>query len=218
MRLKDRLKAQAARTAFGRRMLEDRRYRIVTTAAASLAVNLAYALYHWALGLGLPSWWMMAMGGYYTVLGAARFAAVLCSRRQRDTELFVRKVCGGLLILLSLVLAGVNYVSLSEHIATKHSIIPMITIAAYTFTKLTLAILRAVRQRKEPSPLLRTIRCIGYAEVAVSVLTLQRSMLVSFEGMTEQDILWMNAWLGLAVCLFVCCLGGSLLKERNPFK
>ena len=64
----------------------------------------------------------------------------------------------------------------------RYDSILMITIATYTFYKITMAVVRAVKQRHDPSPLLAAIRSIGYAEVAASVLTMQRSMLVSFEG------------------------------------
>ena len=64
-----------------------------------------------------------------------------------------------------------------------------------------------MRQRNNPSPLLAVIRNISYAEVATSVLTLQRPMLVSFGGMSREGIHSMNAMTGAAVCVFVLLLG-----------
>lgn len=125
------------------------------------------------------------------------------------------KTTGILLIFLSCVLAGVNYISLTENIAIKYGTILMITIATYTFTKLTMAIIRAIKQRHDPSPLLASIRSISYAEVAVSILTLQRSMLVSFEGMEKHDIYIMNALTGAAVCLFICMISIILIKRKR---
>lgn len=61
--------------------------------------------------------------------------------------------------------------------------------------------------------LLSVIRCIGYAEVAASVLTLQRSMLVSFGEMSDTDIRTMNILTGSAVCLFVLILGIILITR-----
>lgn len=123
------------------------------------------------------------------------------------------KLCGVLLVLLNFVLAGAIYISLSRNVATKHGEIVMITIAAYTFYKITMTIIKAVRQHKTPSPLLSVIRCIGYAEVAASVLTLQRSMLVLFGEMSDTDILTMNILTGSAVCLFVLILGIILITR-----
>ena len=117
------------------------------------------------------------------------------------------KLSGILLVILSIVLATVNYISLSQNIAVKHGEIIMITIAAYTFYKITMAIVKAVKQHKNPSPLLKTIRSIGYAEVSASILTLQRSMLVSFGSMDNSQVRFMNAMTGAVVCAFILILG-----------
>lgn len=152
-------------------------------------------------------------------------SAALCERKNRDTpsvdiEYFVMKLCGVLLILLNFILVAAIYISQSQHIATKYGEIVMITIAAYTFYKITITVIKAVKQRKNPSPLLSVIRSISYAEVVASVLTLQRSMLVSFGEMNDTDIYTMNTLTGSSVCLFVLILGivliirGSKRKEK----
>ena len=125
------------------------------------------------------------------------------------------KFSGILLVALGAVLAAVNYISLSQNIAAKYEEIMMITIAAYTFGKINMAGVKAVKQRRNPSPLLRTIRTIGYAEVSASLLTLQRSMLVSFGSMDHRQIRFMNAMTGAAVCLFVLLLGVSMIAKSN---
>lgn len=125
------------------------------------------------------------------------------------------KLSGILLTVLSLVLASVSYISLSQNIATKHGEIIMITIATYTFYKITMSIIRAVKQRKNPSMLLKTIQYISYAEMAASVLTLQRSMLVSFGTMDNKQIHFMNATIGAVVCLFVLILGISMMIKSQ---
>jgi len=91
----------------------------------------------------------------------------------------------------------------------------MITIAAYTFFKIIMAIVKAVKQHKNPSPLLAVIRNIGYAEAAASILTLQRSMLVSFGTMDNTEAHIMNILTGSAVCLYVLIIGMYLLLKRK---
>lgn len=205
-----------SKTEMGRRMASDLRYRIIVFAAASFALNLLYAFYHGAVGVCNQSLWFLTMCAFYTVLGTMRFAAVLCGLKSSfsdsdKTEYFVMKLSGVLLILLSFILTGVIYISLSQNIAVKYDEIMMITIATYTFSKITMAAVNAVKQRKNPSGLLAVIRNIRYAEVAASVLTLQRSMLVSFGGMSEEKIHLMNMLTGAAVCLFVLILGISMI-------
>lgn len=223
MRIQQSLVRRAEKTTFGRRIVHERRYRMVLSAAFGFCLNLLYALYHGVLGIYSQSIWFLSMFAYYVILGAVRFSAVLCERKNSGAasagiEYFVLKLSGILLTVLSFVLSGVIYLSLSQNIATKYDSILMITIATYTFYKITMAVIRAVKQRHDPSPLLAAIRSIGYAEVAASVLTLQRSMLVSFEGMTEENARLMNALTGAAVCLFVLVLGITMIIKSTKRK
>lgn len=209
-----------SRTKTGEKLVSSRRYRVILSAAVAFVFNLLYALYHCVLGVLNLSLWFIAMCAFYGILATMRFSAVLCERNQHrspsdDTEIFVMKLSGILLVTLGVVLAAVNYISLSQNIAVKYGEITMITIAAYTFTKITMAIVRAVKQRRDPSPLLRTIRNIGYAEVSASILTLQRSMLVSFGGMDDRQACLMNSLTGAAVCLFVLMLGLSMTAKSR---
>lgn len=199
-------------TKIGKRFIREQRFRAVFSAAVGLLINSLYAFYHGALGVLNQSLWFAVMFAYYVILSSMRFSAILCERKRKfsaseDTEYFVAKLCGGLLVLLSFILAGVVYISLSQNIAVRHHEIVMITIAAYTFYKITIAVIKAIKQHKNTDPLLAAIRTIGYAEVAASLLTLQRSMLISFGAMDKRDIDHMNGLTGASVCLFILLLG-----------
>ena len=123
------------------------------------------------------------------------------------------KLCGGMLILMGFLLTSLVYISLAQNIAVKHDEIVMITIATYSFYKITAAVIRAIKQRRNNAPLLIAIRTIGYAEVAASLLTLQRSMLVSFGSMDAADMAMMNRLTGMAVCLFIWLLGIFTMRK-----
>lgn len=223
MSIKQRILNRIKRTNVGKQFIKEQRSRIVLFAVLSFFLNLLYAFYHAILGIINQSIWFITMCAYYIVLGTMRLSAVLCERKNKDTssndiEYFVMKLCGVLLILLNFVLAGAIYISLSQNIATRYDKIIMITIATYTFYKITMNVIKAVKQRKNPSPLLSVIHSISYAEVAASVLTLQRSMLVSFGEMNNTDIHTMNILTGSAVCLFVLILGITLIIRGTKRK
>lgn len=218
MKTKQKAALLIAKTKTGKKLVSSQRYRIILSATLAFAFNLLYAIYHCVLGILNLSFWFIAMCAFYGILAIMRFSAILCERNHPKlpdnvTELFVMKLSGVLLVTLSIVLATVSYISLSQNIAAKHGEIIMITIATYTFYKITMAIVKAVKQHKNPSPLLKTIRNIGYAEVAASILTLQRSMLASFGSMSAGNIHFMNAVTGAAVCLFVLILGLSMIAK-----
>lgn len=190
-------------------------------AGGSLAANLLFALYNLGLGIYTHTMWFVAMSGYYIILSSLRFAAVRLCIAQSKTEQAIPAYCfiglsGTLLAVLSLILSAVVYFSLSERIALKYDTIIMISIATYTFYKLTMAIICAVRQRRNNLPFAMLIRNIGYADVAGSVLNLQRSMLASFGGLNAPWARQMNIQTGAAVCLFVFILGSlMLIKSVN---
>lgn len=218
MKTKQKAALLIAKTKTGKKLVSSQRYRIILSATLAFAFNLLYAIYHCVLGILNLSFWFIAMCAFYGILAIMRFSAILCECNHQKlpdnvTELFVMKLSGILLVILSIVLATVSYISLLQNIAVKHGEIIMITIAAYTFYKITMAIVKAVKQHKNPSPLLKTIRNIGYAEVAASILTLQRSMLASFGSMSAVNIHFMNAVTGAAVCLFVLILGLSMIAK-----
>lgn len=207
-------------TKTGEKILSSQRYRVILFATAALTFNLLYALYYCVLGVMNLSLWFISMCAFYGILATMRFSAILYGWKNHElssdeTERFVMKFSGTLLIILSLILAAVNYISLSQNIATKYEEIIMITIATYTFCKITMAIMRAVKQHKNPSLLLSTIRRISYAEVAAAILTLQRSMLVSFGSMNSGQIRLMNSITGAGVCLFVLTLGISMIMKST---
>lgn len=207
-------------TKTGEKIISDQRYRIVLSAMVAFVFNLLYAIYHCVLGIINLSFWFIAMCAFYGILATMRFSAVLCEHKRNslssdNMEHFVMKFSGILLSALSIILVMVIYISLSQNIATKYDEITMITIATYTFYKVTMCVIKAAKQRKNPSPLLKTIRSISYAEVAASVLTLQRSMLVSFKPMEQGTAQLMNALTGATACLFILILGISMVIKST---
>ena len=180
-------------------------------ALASLIFNIAFAIYHLVLGLVTISWWLLTLGSYYLVLSIVRFM-VLCSKSK---ERFITKLTGWMLIILSIPLAGSVVLSVVRDRGHEYHMIVMIAMAAYAFTKITLATINLVKSRRSTSGALIMLRNISFADAFVSIFALQRSMLVSFEGMTEAEIVIMNAALGSAVCVIVVLLGINLLRSKK---
>lgn len=211
-RLRERARQVVRHTPAARYLACDYRRRTIIAATAGLALNLLFALVHGIWAALTASHWLGALGGYYTLLSLLRFSVVLSGARRRSAagERRVRRGAGVLLMGLSAVLAFTVYLSLRQETAARHPEITMIALAAYTFGKLTLACVQAVRVRRHRSPLLSAIRNIGLADAAASLLALQRSMLVSFGGMEAPAIWRMNLATGVAVCALVCLLGAGM--------
>ncbi len=207
-----------ARTAVGQRLQDDRRFRIVASAAATLAMNLLYGTGHAVLGLMDGSVWLLIMAAYYILLGMMRFGAVL-TERKHASERFVMRFCGGMLMALALVMGAATAISLIQERAVPHGTVIMLIIAIYTFWKMTMAIIHTVQAHRSGTPLTRTIRNITLASALASLMTMQRSMLVSFQGeATAQEMLLLNICTGAAVCLLVFLMGLNMVFEEKGFE
>ena len=184
---------------------------------ASLVFNTVYALGNCFIGFHKHSWWFITVGAYYTVLAITRFSVLQIKKKASgnfDIEIFARRITGILLIVLSFCIIGVNTLSVIKDRGTAFHEIVMITIATYTFTKITIAIIGMVKAKRSASPVLKTLRNISLADACVSIYSMQRSMLVSFPGMEAPEILLLNIFTGTAVWIVVLLLGINLIGGK----
>ena len=185
--------------------------RALQTALISLVTNIVYSTYYLVFAVLSGSWWMLTLGSYYLILSLVRFVVLQTKSKER----FIAKFTGVMLMILSIPLVGTVVLSVTEDRGQKFHMILMISMAAYAFTKITLATINLIKSRRSSSAALITLRNISFADAFVSIFALQRSMLVSFEGMSEAEIVIMNAVLGSAVCVVVFLLGINLLRSKK---
>jgi len=185
---------------------------IVKSPYTGLVINFVYAVGNCAVGFLSHSWWFITVGAYYAVLAVTRFAVL---QVKHNSELFVRRMTGILLVVLSVCIVGVNILSALKERGTAFHEILMIAIATYTFTKITIAIIGMVRAKHTASPVLKTLRNIALADACVSVYTMQRSMLQSFPGLTPAEMQMLNILTGTAVWIIVLFLGINLIGGKQ---
>lgn len=208
------------RNPLGEKFFGDYTFRIILTTLPTFTINVAYTVYNGVLGIMHQSAWFITMAVYYSLLGIMRYHAVQTERKisrmedqrlVRKKELSVIKTDGILLILLNLALSGVVLLTIVQDTAKRYSEIMVITIAAYTFYKIITSVINMIKVRKLQSPILITIRNIGVADALVSVLTLQMTMLASFQERSTLDMNQTNAMTGMAVCILISLLGISMI-------
>ena len=204
----------------GERFLADYTFRTILTTLPAFLINVAYTVYNGVIGIMNQSVWFITMAVYYSLLGIMRYRAVSTGRKIsrlddreqiRKKELSVIKTDGILLLVLNLALSGVVLLTIAQDTAKRYSEIMVISIAAYTFYKITMAVVNMVKVRKRKSPILITIRNIGAADALVSMLTLQAAMFASFQDKNSLNTNQMNAITGLAVCILISILGISMI-------
>ena len=163
----------------------DVQLRINISLYGTFAFNALYALFQLGLGLWHHSAWFYAMAGYYLLLAVMRLSLVRhtshhAAGEYSHTEWRKYRFCGWLLLVMNLALAIFTLYFVFRIRTFLHHEITTISMAAYTFTALTLAIINAVRYRKYGSPAYSAAKAISLVSATVSMLTLENAMLTTF--------------------------------------
>ncbi|MFT4005662.1 MAG: hypothetical protein QM683_08485 [Lacrimispora sp.] len=213
---------------FTNRVYKDYRFRTVLSAFFSFLINLFYAVSNGIIGILNHSAWFGTLAAYYIFLSVMRFTTVWYERKisklnedkkRKIQELTVYRHCGILLILITIALGGAVLLLLDQKGGKSYPGTLIFAVAAYTFYKIILSVINMVKTKRMKSPLLATIRNIGYADALVSILSLQTAMLVSFKEGGELDPQMMNGLTGVGVCMMILFIGiymtyTSIRKKR----
>lgn len=192
---------------------EDAQKKTLLTTLSGLALNLGYAGYHIFLAVRDAAAWPVLMAVYFAILGMGRALCVLCFRGQRRSSRAPFLSCGVLLLLLSVVLGVSVCFSLRFPVIRGKNLIPMIASAAYTFSKLTFAVIGFSGKRRRQGLPVEIVRHIAFADAAASMLTLERMMIISLSAENRIFYRDMTAAVGAGVIACVVTLGISLLRR-----
>lgn len=193
-------KSVKSENKYVRRWLEDTHLRTNITMYGSLLWNVAYAVMQLGLGFIHSTFWFYSLAGYYLCLGLMRFYLVRYTTKYKPgektkMELVHYRTCGWIFLLMNIALTLIIFFMVYWNRTFKHHEITTITLAAYTFTTFTFAIINVVKYRKYNSPVLSAGKAISLASASVSMLTLTSTMLTTFNDGT-MDLLTRKIMLG----------------------
>lgn len=212
--MKSKLISPIERTAIGRRLLKDHRFRMILFAVLNMGWNLAYAVFNGILGIVYHSGWFATMFAYYTVLGLLKLNIVNAEKKPPEQRPDGKNmlITGFGLLLLAVILAVIVTITISEAVGKAYNIVVMISLATFTFIIVGKAMVNAVQAHRKgdlPSIMLRNI---SLASAVGSVLSLERSMLGTFSSSTDQFTYVMEGISGLAGFIIVVLLGSSMIR------
>ena len=200
----------------------DVRLRTNVTLSGSALWNGAYGAMQLGLGIYHRSAWFYSLAAYYATLAVMRLFLVRHTMRytpgeQMQRELTRYRACGWVFLLTNLALSGMMLYMIHENRAVRHNEITTITMAAYTFTTLTMAIVSVIRYRKLGSPAVSAARAISLAAACVSMLTLENTMLTTFrsETMTPEKARLFLALSGGVVSAFIIAMAIYMIVQAN---
>ena len=195
---------------YARMWLDDALLRVNVSLYGSLAWNALYGIFQLWLGFYHHTFWFYSLGAYYICLGIMRFLLLLHTRKyspgeKMQTELEKYRMCGIVFLVMNLALALIIFFMIYWDRTFEHHMITAIMMAAYTFTAFTRAIVNVIRYQKYNSPVFSASKAISFAAALVSMLTLESTMLTTFNDgtMTAAARKWMLGATGGAISLLI---------------
>lgn len=203
------------------RLTTDEYFRTNLTLFGSLVWNMAYAVFQLGLGLFHDTMWYCAFAAYYAILGIMRFFLFKHSKKYApgekiQMELRRYRFCGILLALMNLALMVIVGFMVAQHRTFVHHQITTITMATYTFTALTVAVVNLIKHRKHKSPVFSATKAINFAAAMVSILTLTTTMLTAFgDETTEISAPTMLGLTGAGVLLTILAMSIIMIVQAT---
>lgn len=195
--------------------------RTVVYSSLSTLLNFAYVVVNGVTAVVYRSVWYYALAAYYFALMVIRLGVILASGRGlkkygRDSEAFERRklniyLAGGIaLLLLEASLSGVITLMIAMPKDTQTGLVLAIANAAYTFTRVILAIVNKVKSGRKKEPVTQALRNLNLTDALVSLFSLQITLSAAVGG----DLpLQMNALVGFSICFFTACLGIYMIVD-----
>lgn len=209
-----RLRELLYQNRLSRRYLTDLVFRGRLSLALSAGINTAFALFKLGTGVVYRSVWFGAVGIYYLLLAVMRILlAGSALRRQTDRrrEYRTARLCGWLLLLVTLALSGVILQMVRDGRGYSYPGYLIFVAALYTFYSVAAAIVNLFRFRRLASPALIASKALGFAVALVSLLSLQTAMFASF-GADYGAQQMMNALTGAGVCAAVLAIAVWMIR------
>ncbi len=200
----------------------DANLRVNLSLYGTLIFNTAYAALQLGMGIWHKSFWFVSLACYYVFLAAMRFFLLRHTRKNKPgeyLEIELRKTCacGIVLLVMNLVLALMIFFMVYWNRTFIHHEITTISLAAYTFTSFTLAIVNIVKYRKYESPVYTASKAISLAAACVSMLTLESTMLTTF-GKESLSLTERRLFLGLsggAISAFIIAMAIYMIVQAR---
>lgn len=208
------------------RLADDYRFRTFVFSTPGLISNVVFGLFNGIAGILYDSAWMGSMSAYYILLSIMRINAVQKERTirnihnekyRKELEMIVYRKSSILFILIAVVLMGMVILLEVRQGGKCYDGIIIYAVATYTFYKIIMAVCHLFKASKQDSPLLMTVRKIGYIDACTSILTLQSAMFVSFAKQEKFLPMVMNGITGTFVCIMVLGIGvhGILMCDKQ---
>ncbi|MCM1546721.1 MAG: hypothetical protein NC033_06800 [Clostridiales bacterium] len=198
-------------------------FKTLVLAVVSLVISVAFAVFNGVIGVLERSVWYGALAAYYIMLilfrGGVIAALRACKKRYEGdgdklalSQHKIHLASGAFLVITEVAMAtAVAQMVMSAPPASSGEIMAIAT-AAYTFFKITTAIINLVKAKKYADPVSQSLRCLSFADACMSMVSLTVVLLTTFGGGDDDGfLLTMKACVGFAACAVVLALATVMI-------
>lgn len=203
-----------------RTVMENWGFRTILTSSVALVMSIFNSVLNAYLGISERSIWFGALAAYYIFLALMRSGLLIYHRTKKnyESEGITRAkrymLCGILLLILNVALSSAIAQMIFDDRGFEYKDWLIFAFAAYAFYKIIMAVINAVRARRQDDLTIQAIREINMVDAAVSILALQTAMLHTFTD-GSIDISLFNTLTGSAVSIFSVGLSIMMIVRGN---
>lgn len=196
------------------RYLSEAELRTRISLYTGTVINLAYAVFKLVTGILYDSVWFGAVAIYYFALCIIRFTLIRYDRKIHNTaaghDLYQWKSCkscGLMLLWLNLIISAIVSMTVYQNKSYFYPGYVIYASAMYTLYRLTVAIVKLLRFRKDHNPLLAAATALDFTIALMAVFSLQTAILAALGAVMSEGLRrTMNTVTGGGVCLFSICI------------
>ncbi len=211
------ISAVLRKNAFINSLYEDIFRRTMFFTFLGVLFNVVYTFMNAYAGLKYSSPWFGSFAAYYILLSLMRLAIMYVWKQTTETADETEKLkkeqniyyrVSQMLVFMGIIIGGMTVVLMLNDVSGKEYPGSLIyAVALYTFVRAGLAIRNIIVSFFMKSPLMMSLRKVGYVDACVAILNLQLTMIGTFGVAMGEFADQMNLLTGGIACLMTLALG-----------
>lgn len=201
-------------------------YKTLLLSGLSIMVTVAFAVYNLYLGIKYIDAFAIGIFVYYILLIWVKSATIIVervlSKKDEENQNRIRtknyKIFSVFVFVIDFCLIAPIILMVTQPKEFKYGIIPAITVATYSVYKITLAIINYKRAKKSCNLSIILLRKINLIDALVSILTLQRTLIMVKGGMGK-EMQTLSFVSSIAIIILIISFSiVSYVKQKDIYK
>jgi hypothetical protein len=190
----------------------------------SIIFNFGFVILQGVVAIQSKSAWYGILAIYYlilTVIGSvivlSKFIDTKLKRKPKTSELTVYKMCGIMLIVLTLAFIAMMGLTINSLNEISWAGIMVYFVATFTVYKLVVGIVGSIKAKKQEDYYAKSIRNLNLATAIISIFLMEITMLDAFATETT-NVLLFNILTGLGISIAVIFIGIYMIVKSVNVK